>query len=224
MQIAQGKVLGGSSSVNGMIYLRGQPQDYDGWAQQYGCTGWSYQDVLPYFKRAEANESLADEYHGTEGLLPVSENRYRHPLSMAFIRAGQELDLPYRNDFNGASQHGVGFYQTTTHNGERASTSRTYLQAVRDNSRLVVKLNALVHRVTFENNVATGVVYSLNGGNEIVAHASQEVILSAGAIGSPKILMLSGIGPRETSGAVGYYAAGRSAGGQKLPRSPAYVD
>ncbi len=197
MQIAQGKVLGGSSSVNGMIYLRGQPQDYDDWVQQYGCTGWSYQDVLPYFKRAEANESLADEYHGNEGLLPVSENRYRHPLSMAFIRAGQELDLPYRNDFNGENQHGVGFYQTTTHNGERASTSRTYLQAVRDNSRLVVKLNALVHRVTFENNVATGVVYSLNGGNEIAARASQEVILSAGAVGSPKILMLSGIGPRE---------------------------
>jgi len=117
MQIAQGKVLGGSSSVNGMIYLRGQPQDYDDWAERYGCAGWSYREVLPYFKRAEANESLSDDYHGADGLLPVSENRYRHPLSMAFIRAGQELNLPYRNDFNGDSQHGVGFYQTTTHNG-----------------------------------------------------------------------------------------------------------
>uniref|UniRef100_UPI0035C740F6 GMC family oxidoreductase n=2 Tax=Serratia quinivorans TaxID=137545 RepID=UPI0035C740F6 len=197
MQIAQGKVLGGSSSVNGMIYIRGQRQDYDEWAERYGCVGWGYQDVLPYFKRAEANESLSDTYHGGEGLLPVSENRYRHPLSMAFIRAGQELDLPYRNDFNGDSQQGVGFYQTTTHNGERASTARTYLKAVRNEQRLVVKLNALVHRVVLDNNVATGVVYSQNGGAEVTAHAAQEVILSAGAVGSPKILMLSGIGPRE---------------------------
>ena len=171
MQIAQGKVLGGSSSVNGMIYLRGQPQDYDDWAERYGCTGWSYREVLPYFKRAEANESLSDDYHGADGLLPVSENRYRHPLSMAFIRAGQELNLPYRNDFNGDSQHGVGFYQTTTHNGERASTARTYLKAVRDERRLVVKLNALAHRLTFEGNVATGVVYSQNGGAEVTARA-----------------------------------------------------
>lgn len=197
MQIAQGRVLGGSSSVNGMIYIRGQRQDYDHWAEHYGCTGWSYQDVLPYFKRAEANESLSGDYHGNQGLLPVSENRYRHPLSMAFIRAGQELGLPYSNDFNGEHQQGVGFYQTTTRNGERASTARTYLQSVRDNTRLVVTLNALVHRITMENNVATGVVYSLSDGVEINASARQEVILSAGAIGSPKILMLSGIGPRE---------------------------
>ena len=197
MQIAQGKVLGGSSSVNGMIYLRGQPQDYDDWAERYGCTGWSYREVLPYFKRAEANESLSDDYHGADGLLPVSENRYRHPLSMAFIRAGRELNLPYRNDFNGDSQHGVGFYQTTTHNGERASTARTYLKAVRDERRLVVKLNALAHRLTFEGNVATGVVYSQNGGAEVTARATKEVIVSAGAVGSPKLLMLSGIGPRD---------------------------
>ncbi|MGP2768455.1 GMC family oxidoreductase [Serratia marcescens] len=197
MQIAQGKVLGGSSSVNGMIYLRGQPQDYDDWAERYGCAGWSYREVLPYFKRAEANESLSDDYHGADGLLPVSENRYRHPLSMAFIRAGQELNLPYRNDFNGDSQHGVGFYQTTTRNGERASTARTYLKAVRDERRLVVKLNALAHRLTFEGNVATGVVYSQNGGAEVTARATKEVSVSAGAVGSPKLLMLSGIGPRD---------------------------
>ncbi|WP_054305261.1 GMC family oxidoreductase, partial [Serratia rubidaea] len=195
MQIAQGKVLGGSSSINGMIYIRGQQQDYDDWEQQYGCRGWGYRDVLPYFRRAEANESLSDAYHGDEGLLPVSENRYRHPLSMAFIRAGQELNLPYRNDFNGDSQHGVGFYQTTTRNGERASTARTYLQAVRDQQRLVVKLNALAHRVIIEDNVARGVAYSQNGGAEVSAFAEQEVIICAGAVGSPKLLMLSGIGP-----------------------------
>lgn len=117
---------------------------------------------------------------------------------MAFIRAGQELNLPYRNDFNGDSQHGVGFYQTTTHNGERASTARTYLKAVRDERRLVVKLNALAHRLTFEGNVTTGVVYSQNGGAEVTARATKEVIVSAGAVGSPKLLMLSGIGRATT--------------------------
>ena len=114
---------------------------------------------------------------------------------MAFIRAGQELNLPYRNDFNGDSQHGVGFYQTTTRNGERASTARTYLKAVCDERRLVVKLNALAHRLTFEGNVATGVVYSQNGGAEVTARATKEVIVSAGALASPKLLLCSGIGP-----------------------------
>ena len=113
------------------------------------------------------------------------------------LSAPAELNLPYRNDFNGDSQHGVGFYQTTTHNGERASTARTYLKAVRDERRLVVKLNALAHRLTFEGNVATGVVYSQNGGAEVTARATKEVIVSAGAVGSPKLLMLSGIGPRD---------------------------
>lgn len=197
MQIAQGKVLGGSSSINGMIYLRGQQKDFDDWATQYGCSGWSYQEVLPYFKRAEDNESLADGYHGSGGLLPVSENRYRHPLSMAFLRAGQELNLPYSSDFNGASQLGVGFYQTTIRGGERASTSRSYLSAVNNEQRLVVRLNALAHRLTFEGATATGVVYSQNGGEEVTARAAKEVFVCAGALSSPKLLMLSGIGPRE---------------------------
>ncbi|MEX9357486.1 GMC family oxidoreductase, partial [Proteus mirabilis] len=146
MQIAQGKVLGGSSSVNGMIYIRGQKQDYDNWAQVYGCDGWSYQDVLPWFKKAEQNESLSDSYHGTSGPLPVSENRYRHPLSMAFIRAAQEQGLPYVSDLNGESQQGVSFYQTTTKNGERASTSKTYLKSVAQSDKLTVKLKKQVNR------------------------------------------------------------------------------
>lgn len=197
MTVAQGKILGGSSSVNGMIYIRGQQQDYDAWAGEYGCTGWSYNDLLPWFIKAEDNESLSDGYHGNVGPLSVSENRYRHPLSMAFIKAGQESGLPYVNDFNGASQEGVGYYQTTTRNGVRASTSQTYLKSVRKNSNLSVITGALVHRILIENGVATGVVFSVNDGPEQSAMAHREVIVSSGANGSPKVLMLSGIGPAD---------------------------
>ena len=197
MIIAQGKVLGGGSSVNGMIYIRGQHEDYDDWTKDWNCPGWGYHDVLPYFKKAEANESLSGEFHGQEGPLPVSENRYRHPMTMAFVRAGQEMGLPYVNDFNGASQEGVGFYQTTTHNGARASTARTYLKSVRDDSKLTVITDALAHKVIVENGRATGVKFSEKDGAPKIARARKEVILSAGAFGSPKTLMLSGIGPKE---------------------------
>ena len=197
MIIAQGKVLGGGSSVNGMIYIRGQHEDYDDWVKDWNCPGWGYRDVLPYFKKAEANESLSGEFHGQQGPLPVSENRYRHPMTMAFVRAGQEMGLPYVNDFNGASQEGVGFYQTTTHNGARASTARTYLKSVRDNTKLTVITDALAHKVIVENARATGVKFSEKDGAPIIARARKEVILSAGAFGSPKLLMLSGIGPKE---------------------------
>lgn len=159
MQIAQGKVLGGSSSVNGMIYLRGQSQDYDNWEKLYGCKGWSYQDVLPWFKHAENNESLSNNYHGNNGQLPVSENRYRHPLSMAFIRAGQEYGLNYSIDFNAENQQGVGYYQTTTHNGERASTSRSYLKSVSNSPRLTLKLNTQVNQIIINDGIAIGVIY-----------------------------------------------------------------
>lgn len=196
MIIAQGKVLGGGSSVNGMIYIRGQQQDYDDWVSQWNCPGWGYRDLLPYFRKAEANESLSGEYHGQDGPLPVSENRYRHPMTMAFVKAGQEMGLPYVNDFNGASQEGVGFYQTTTRNGARASTARTYLKSVRDDARLKVVTDALAHRVILAEGRADGVEYSSKGGATQTARARKEVILSAGAFGSAKLLMLSGIGPR----------------------------
>lgn len=196
MTCAQGKVLGGSSSVNGMIYIRGQKQDYDQWANEEGCTGWGYDDLLPYFKKSERNESLSGQYHGTQGPLHVSENRHRHPLSQTFIRSGQELGLPYVTDFNGADQQGVGFFQTTTVNGERASVSKTYLKMVESSNQLTVKLNVLVHKLHIENGKAVAVECEMNGKKQVIK-ARKQIVLSAGAIGTPKILMLSGVGPQE---------------------------
>lgn len=203
MIIAQGKVLGGGSSVNGMIYIRGQRDDYDDWATQWGCTDWRYDDVLPYFMKAEANESLGRAYHGQTGPLPVSENRYRHPLTAAFIRAGQEMGLSYVNDFNGEVQQGIGYYQTTTRDGERASTARTYLASVRDDAKLKVVTGALVHRIRTDAGRAVAVEFSEGGNAPVAVRVRREVVVSAGAIGSPKVLMLSGIGPAEQLGALG---------------------
>lgn len=197
MILAQGKVLGGGSSVNGMIYIRGQRQDYESWESDWDCKGWGYQDVLPYFKKAENNESLSDQYHGQGGHLPVSENRYRHPLTLACIRAGQQMGLKYVNDFNGWSQEGVGFYQTTTKNGERASVSQTYLKSVKDNPKLTIITQALVHKIEIDNDIATGVIYSIADQAPIQVKAKKEIIVSAGAIGSPKVLLLSGLGPKQ---------------------------
>lgn len=196
MTCAQGKVLGGSSSVNGMIYIRGQKQDYDDWVEKYGCIGWSYDDLLPYFKKSEGNESLSGHYHGTQGPLKISENRHRHPLTQVFVRAGQELGLPYVNDFNGKEQQGIGFFQTTTINGERASVSKTYLKMVENHQNLTIKLNVLVHKILLKHKIAHGVSCEI-AGREAHFHARKQVILSAGSIGSPKILMLSGIGPHK---------------------------
>lgn len=194
--VPQGKVLGGSSSVNGMIYVRGNPQDYDRWEKDYGCEGWGYNDVLPYFITSENNESLAGKYHGNDGHLWVSENRYRHPLSMAYIRSAQELGFPYVTDFNGEEQAGIGFYQTTTHLGKRASAAYSYLNRVLNNERLTVVTDALTEQVIIENKKAVAVQYRHRKGTE-TARAKSEVIVTAGALGTPKLLMLSGIGPKK---------------------------
>ncbi|SDZ68609.1 Choline dehydrogenase [Variovorax sp. YR266] len=197
MFVPQGRTLGGGSSVNAMVYIRGTPADYDGWQAQ-GCEGWSWSDVLPWFRKAESNARFACELHGTSGPLKVSDTRFRHPLSLAFLRAAQQSGLAYNDDFNGADQAGVGFYQTTTFEGRRASTAATYLAAVRGNPKLTVVTGAHVMRVLTQDGAATGVVYRTGQGGtgeDIVATASQEVILSAGALASPKLLMLSGIGP-----------------------------
>ena len=197
MILAQGKVLGGGSSVNGMIYCRGQRHDYDLWASEWGCSSWDYDQVLPFFKKSENNEVLADRFHGQQGLLPVSENRYRHPLTLACIRASQEMGMQYVNDINGWDQEGVGFYQTTTKNGERASTSKTFLKSVIDHPDLELLTQTLVHKIETQGQHARGVSFSQKDQKKVTIQARKEVIVCAGSIGSPKVLLLSGIGPKQ---------------------------
>lgn len=195
MSCAQGKVLGGSSSVNGMIYLRGHVQDYDDWAEKYGCKDWDYQSVLPYFIKAEKNESLSGPLHGSDGPFVISDTRLKHPLTRAFIKAGQELGLPYVNDFNDEAKSAIGFYQHNIRNGERGSTSRTYLASVKQSNQLKVQVNALVSKIIIEQNKAIGVECVIDGHVQTVK-ARKSIILSSGSIGSAKILLLSGIGPK----------------------------
>jgi len=193
MHVPQGRTLGGGSSINAMVYIRGQAEDYDAWAAA-GCNGWAWNDVLPWFRLAEGNQRLSGDLHGTEGPLKVSDTRFRHPLSLAFVKAAQECGLDYNHDFNGARQQGVGFYQTTTHEGERASTAATYLAAVKGRPNLKVATGATVHRVVIEGGRAVGVVWRDAAGLH-EARATREVVLSAGALATPKLLLLSGIGP-----------------------------
>jgi choline dehydrogenase len=191
----RGKVMGGSSAINGMIYIRGDQKDYDDWAAA-GNSGWAYRDVLPFFKRSEGNENGEDAWHGGAGPLKVSTGRYRMPLSEAFIKASVAAGISANEDFNGAQLEGVGYCQHTIERGMRNSSARAYLSTVRQRSNLVVRGNALVHRITFANGAATGVVFEREGAL-IQAIARKEVILSAGAIGSPHLLLLSGIGPAD---------------------------
>ena len=192
--VPQGRMLGGGSSINAMIYVRGQPQDYDDWAKD-GVTGWSWDEVLPAFLRAENNEVLAGPLHGTTGPLRVSDPRHRHPLSAAFVKAAQQAGLPASRDFNGATQDGVGFYQTTTFDGKRGSTAATYLASVLGRPNLRVLTGTRVRKLIVEGKQVKGVeVETLKGGAVSNIMAGSEVILSAGALASPKILMLSGIG------------------------------
>jgi choline dehydrogenase-like flavoprotein len=193
MYVPQGRTLGGGSSVNAMVYIRGAREDYDDWAEQ-GCIGWGWDEVLDVFKRSERNQRLSAPFHGVDGILPVSDTRFHHPLSLAFVKAAQETGLSYNQDFNGASQEGVGFYQTTTIDGERASTASAYLSGVLGSPRLDVVTGAQVLRVLTRGGEATGVEYR-NGHGTVVAEARHEVILAAGALATPKILLLSGIGP-----------------------------
>lgn len=187
--VPQGNVIGGGSSINAMIYIRGQKQDYDTWAQM-GCRGWSYEKVLPIFRDLENNQRLSDQFHGAAGPLKVSDRRYAHPLSWAFIRAAQEAGLPYNEDFNGPRQEGVGFYQTTTYDGRRYSSAQAFLRDAEKRSNLTIVTGKRVARVAFEGTRATGVV--CESGETFKAR--EEIVLSAGAIATPKILQLSGIG------------------------------
>ncbi|MBC8642289.1 GMC family oxidoreductase N-terminal domain-containing protein [Caballeronia sp. EK] len=193
---AQGRVLGGGGSINAMVYTRGQPEDYDGWERD-GCTGWGFRDgVLPYLRRMEDNERLCNEYHGVGGPLGVSDLISVNEVTKAFVLAGQEAGLPYNSDFNGAQQEGVGVYQVTQRGGRRCSAAVGYLREARSRSNLTVKTNCLVSRIVIEHGRAVGVEFADQNArsNVEVARAEREVIVTAGAIGSPKLLMLSGIG------------------------------
>jgi len=190
----RGKVLGGSSSINGMVYIRGQAEDFDHW-RQLGNTGWSFEDVLPYFRRSEHQARGANAFHGTGGPLCVSDVA-KHPICEAFVAATTELGFPRNDDFNGASQDGVGYHQTTTRNGKRCSTAVGYLRPAMQRANLRVMTEALTEKIVFEGRRATGVTF-LQNGRAITAHAAREVILCGGAVNSPQLLMLSGIGPQE---------------------------
>ncbi|HEY6355115.1 MAG TPA: GMC family oxidoreductase N-terminal domain-containing protein [Burkholderiaceae bacterium] len=194
MFVPQGRMTGGGSSLNAMIYIRGAAADYDGWAAA-GCTGWGWQDVLPAFRRAESNTRFSGAMHGTDGPLRVSDTKFRHPLSLAFLKGAQEAGLAYNDDFNGGSQAGVGFYQTTTIDGTRGSTATTYLAAVRGDPKLSLINGAHVLRVRLEAGVASGVEYRTADGSVHAAQARREVVLCAGALATPKLLQVSGIGP-----------------------------
>jgi len=189
----RGKVLGGCSAINGLVYVRGQAQDYDHW-RQLGNTGWGYDDVLPYFKRAEDNDRGADAFHGSDGPLKVSDIPDRREICEAFIAAAEETGIPRNPDYNGASQEGVGYFQTTSRNGRRCSAAVAYLRPIRDRANLEVETGALSTRILLEDGRATGIAYTQDG-VERQALARREVILAGGAINSPQLLQLSGIGP-----------------------------
>jgi choline dehydrogenase len=192
----RGRGWGGSSSINGMIYIRGHARDYDHW-RQMGLEGWSFSDVLPYFKRAEVNENGGDDFHGGDGPLHVSNGRSSNPLFRAFVQAGKQAGHPVTQDFNGAQQEGFGPYQLTIRNGRRWSAAAAYLTPILARKNLTIESNAHVSRVLFEGTRAVGVEY-VQAKQAVQARAIREVILSGGAVNTPQVLLLSGIGDRET--------------------------
>jgi choline dehydrogenase len=189
----RGKMLGGTSSLNGMVYMRGTPADYDGW-RQMGCEGWDFASVLLYFRKAEDQQRGPDEFHGVGGPLKVQDSRYRSDIIDAVVEAATQAGIPRNRDFNGATQDGVGYYQTTVGNGRRWSTSVAYLRPARGRRNLVVVPNAHATRILIEDGRAVGVEYRTPRGLE-TARARGEVVVSGGVYGSPQLLLLSGIGP-----------------------------
>jgi choline dehydrogenase len=192
----RGKVLGGSSSINAMVYMRGQASDYDSWAA-LGNTGWAYRDVLPYFRRSETNENGADDYRGGDGPLRVSNVRTMHPLADLFIQSGRNLGIPYNADFAGPTLEGIGPIQATQHRGWRHSAADAYLNPAKTRRNLTIRIRATAARIVFRNRRASGIEYVMADGARRLATARREVVLSAGAIASPQLLLLSGIGPAD---------------------------
>lgn len=198
----QAKVIGGGSTINAQIYTRGNAKDYDRWSNEHGCDGWSYREILPYFKRAESNERFNNDYHGIEGPQAVSMPRATLPVCDAFIRASQEYGIPYNPDFNGKTQAGVGFYQLTQRDARRSSAAVEFLKPAEKRTNLTVMTRARVGRILIEKKRAVGVQIFHNEKTEVI-RASRELIVSSGAIGSPWLLMLSGIGPADHLAKIG---------------------
>jgi len=194
--VPQGNVVGGGSSINAMIYIRGHRNDYDGWANA-GLPNWSWDKVLPVFKALENNQRLSNALHGSEGELYVSDRRYGHPLSWAFIRAAQEAGLPYNDDFNGAQQTGVGFYQVTTHEGRRWSAAQAFLRAAQERPNLTLLTQTRVAKVLLEGAEDSKKAVGIQLENGTQYRCNCEIILCAGAIATPRLLQLSGIGEAE---------------------------
>ncbi|MBN9016417.1 MAG: GMC family oxidoreductase N-terminal domain-containing protein [Rhizobiales bacterium] len=201
MVYPQARVLGGGSSINAQVFTRGCPEDYDAWRDADGCADWGYRDVLPYFRKSEGNDTFAGEHHGNDGPLGVSTT-VPHPLTRVFVRAAQEAGLPFNADFNGGKQAGAGFYQATTRGGRRSSTAVGYLRPALRRPNLTVRTGVLVNRIVIEGDRAVGVEIIENG-RPVTLRAEREVVVASGAIGSPKLLMLSGIGPADQLGALG---------------------
>ncbi len=202
LRYTQAKVIGGGSSINAQLYTRGNAADYDLWASEDGCEGWDYRAILPYFKRAEDNQRFSDDYHSYGGPLGVSMPAAPLPICDAYIRAGQELGIPYNPDFNGRQQAGIGFYQVTQRDHRRSSASMAYISPIKNRKNLKVRTGARVSRIVLEGNRAAGVEIASGNGPEVI-RAEREVLVSSGAIGSPKLLLQSGVGPADHLRAVG---------------------
>jgi choline dehydrogenase-like flavoprotein len=203
LRYTQAKVLGGGSTINAQIYTRGNARDYDAWAHEEGCEGWSYREVLAYFKRAEDNQRFLNDYHADGGPLGVSMPIAPLPICDAYFRAAQEMGIPYNDDVNGARQEGVGFYQLTQRNARRSSAAVAYLNPARNRPNLTVRTGALTTRVLIENGRATGVEIVEKDGAPEVIRADREVLLASGAMGTPKLLLQSGIGAADHLKSVG---------------------
>ena len=220
--LPRGRMLGGSSSMNAMVYIRGNANDYDEWASA-GAPGWGYRDVLPYFIRSEDNERGGDEYHGVGGPQHVCDGRAMSRAVAVFLESADEAGYPANPDFNGASQLGVGRYQLTQHNGMRWSTADGYLRPALARPNLTVITGALAHRVVFEGDRAIGVEIS-SGAEMSVVRAECEVVLSAGSYGSPHLLLLSGVGPTADLRPFGKPYCRRPTGRARPPRPHAVCD
>ena len=223
LQHDRGKTLGGSSSINGMVFIRGNSLDYEGW-RQMGCEGWGYADVLPYFKKMESYSGGGDDFRGDSGPLKVHRSIPKDPLSLAFINAGKEAGYKQRDDISGYCQEGFGIFDRTVFKGERWSTTRGYLDPVRDRDNLTILTKVLVCKLILENNRATGVSFIDNRDKVFNVKSKKEVILSAGAVGTPHILMLSGIGPKDHLNSMGINLKADLPGvGQNLQDHPDFM-